>query len=150
MEWIRLEPSFKAISFTGVFQPELKRWCDEQLVLIHSRCVEGGGGCLLWTGAATGKGKDNRYGVKAVTNIELGLKNKSISVHRLVYLFKHYDTRILHSKENKLEVSHLCHTTLCANSDHLTLETRSINAERRTCNLMRHCTKAHVPFCLFQ
>ena len=101
----------------------------------------------MWTGAATGTNK-NKYGKKTVTKLELGLKNKSMSVHRLVYMYTHYDTRILHAKENNLEVSHLCHNSLCANSEHLTLEPHSDNAERRTCNLMHHCSKAHTPFCL--
>lgn len=133
--------------FFGILQQNLRYWCDQQLQSIHQRCVLAPGDCLLWTGG-TSTANPNKYGRKMVNIPMLGIKRKVMYTHRLVYMCHNYDIGIL-DKNNPLEVSHLCHNTLCACPYHLVLETHERNAERITCRMMGECTKGHSPECIF-
>ena len=125
----------------------LKHWCDLELTSVHQKCILSSGGCLIWSGGKSTP-KPNQYGRKRVKIPILDIASKVMYVHRIVYMCHNYDMRIL-DKNLGLEVSHLCHNSLCARPTHLVLETHEQNSERLSCKLMGHCTKNHSPECIF-
>ena len=111
-------------------------------------------GCLLWTGARWSNGQ---YGVmRNPLRHQHGAGNQParIGVHRLVFmlhnraLYPDYQLPPATPQGDDLHVSHLCHTPLCINPQHLVLEPRSTNSERQTCNLQGICMGIHAPLCL--
>ena len=101
--------------------------------------------CHLWLGARTGNGL---YGRKSVTFPDGS--NKLMRVSRVVYMIKHQSLIIpvVNEQGHILEMSHLCHTSLCVNPDHLVLEKKITNSERKHCRNQGCCTKKHQPFCI--
>ena len=109
--------------------------------------------CVIWCGA---KWHNGAYGV--ITNpfyhVDRPYIPKRIGVHRLSYIIRHreqYPDGILPSVDDegrKLNVSHLCHNSLCVNPDHLTMETQAINNDRKSCKCSGRCLRTHNPFCL--
>lgn len=77
--------------------------------------------CCLWQGA---KDKDG-YGI---ARIHFRGKRIKVRVHRLAYYLYHN----LPSMAGK-HVSHVCHTKLCFQMSHLSLESSSINNRRKVC-----------------
>ena len=108
--------------------------------------------CLLWNGATY----DNKYG-KIRNPLRRHFENQPqfLRAHRLVYLFNHLDDfqdrRLPHrdAHGNRLDVSHLCHNTLCIRSNHLVLEKQSTNNSRTTCRVENNCNRTHLPHCVF-
>lgn len=114
--------------------------------------------CLLWQGAKWGK---SSYGKLAVT-LPGSSRRVYFRLHRLVYMLyhnfnplhagnEHFHKFSLPSHDengNIMDVSHLCHTPLCTNPDHLILELHSTNMECIHCKNQGSCTHQHSPHCL--
>ena len=107
--------------------------------------------CLIWCGATTAS-NNATYGQKRLTVPHLDIKSKVFYIHRLAYMLKFNNFDLPHGVRSAgtrpLEVSHLCHDSLCANPDHLVLEPHEANAERISCRLMQHCVGTHKPACI--
>ena len=101
--------------------------------------------CNIWQGATTSDGK---YGRKRVTFPDGN--SKLMRVSRVVYLIKYKTFNIPDSDEsgNPVEMSHLCHNSLCVNPDHLVLESKTSNLERKHCHSQNNCTETHFPHCI--
>ena len=58
-----------------------------------------------------------------------------MGVSRVMYMRKQKMMEILRvdQHDNILEVSHLCHQTLCVKPDHVVLESKALNNERKHC-----------------
>ena len=74
-----------------------------------------------------------------------GQPRMTFYAHRLVYQLQNQ----LLSLPIHLEVSHLCHNTKCVRIDHLNLETKEVNDDRRHCKNQGVCTRDHLPHCIF-
>ena len=74
------------------------------------------------------------------------LKKTETSAHKFIYMLSKSLTFI---DSPGCEVSHLCHYSLCVNSDHLILEHKSINLGRNACKNYRKCSQQHIPHCIF-
>ena len=77
------------------------------------------------------------------------VKKSSITVSRaalLVKLIKEGEVSTLEI-DRELECSHLCHNKLCINTDHLVLESKSLNISRNICSRRRQCQGGHEPAC---
>ena len=89
------------------------------------------GKCRVWVGAKDRHG----YGRKMLT--WPNAQSAEISVHRLAYMrFKNllpHQMPRFDQNGHTLDVSHLCHNTLCIRPDHLTLEKRENNLDRKAC-----------------
>ena len=71
-------------------------------------------------------------------------------VSRVVYMIKHKMMEIsrVDQHDDILEVSHLCHQTLWIKPDHLVLESKALNNERKHCLDQGLCTENHKPVCI--
>ena len=85
-----------------------------------------------------GHGQENPQDMASLSaKIRMTIPGEQMHVHRLSYMVSkrmHFD-----DIEGK-DVSHLCHNTLCTNSDHLSLETHHINRTREICMNRNLCT----------
>lgn len=101
--------------------------------------------CDLWLGATT---SDGLYGRKQVTFPDGSRKLMRIS--RVIYMIRHKILIIptVNDAGNALEMSHLCHNSLCVNSDHINLEPKAVNLERKHCVNQDSCTQNHNPYCI--
>ena len=125
----------------------------EILARIDKKCdnVSGRHGCVLWKGATY----DGLYGkMRNPLSKYLG-QPTYMRVHRLVYLLHHIkdfdDLTIGHVDKNGeiIEVSHICHNSLCVNIAHLSLETHQTNISRRACVADGICrSHGDAPACL--
>ena len=100
--------------------------------LTENSVLSENGECTLWTRAR----KPSGYGIIKCKNPNDN-SWRTMHVHRLSYMVSkrmHFD-----DIEGK-DVSHLCHNTLCTNSDHLSLETHHINRTREICMNRNLCT----------
>lgn len=102
-------------------------------------------GCNLWIGARTSNGL---YGRKQVTFPDGNRKLMRIS--RVVQMVKGHMLYVpaVNDEGHIIEMSHLCHNSLCVNPDHLILELRNTNAERKLCKNQGFCTENHNPLCI--
>ena len=57
--------------------------------------------------------------------------------------FKTLNVPTVYSFEEQLDISRLCHTKLCINLLHLTLEKQSVNMSRNKCRKVGVCTMVH-------
>lgn len=81
--------------------------------------------CIQWTG------KLDKWGYGTVQlRMPDGTRRHS-TAHRAAYMLKIKCINI--NKHDNLEVSHLCHHTSCVNPEHLVLEPRKVNLERKMC-----------------
>ena len=89
------------------------------------------------------------YGKKNVTWPD-GSKTV-FKVRRLAFMVhsKILDVPTVDSFGEQLGNSHLCHTKMCINPLHLTLEKHSVNISRTHCQKARVCTMGHEPACIF-
>ena len=104
--------------------------------LLTNRSIVDAHGCRLWTGG-THYCRRTRYGI--VRAKLPGWKvSKPTGVHLLAYFISTKTCDI----PKGLNVSHLCHNSLCINTLHLSLEPVAINRMRQTClgTIPRHCT----------
>ena len=81
------------------------------------------GQCLLWSGTT----KKSGYGV---INFKCPLsgKWKSMNVHRFTFMIFSATLDI-----GTMDISHLCHNTLCIQSCHLSMEPHTVNCDRVRC-----------------
>lgn len=101
--------------------------------------------CRLWTGSVK-PGKQPPYGI---IHIKIDDKWTTIAVHRLAYALNH--NLKLSDMERTLDVSHLCHNSLCTNADHLSYEPHYINNNRITCKGRGHCLgHDNYPLCMIR
>ena len=107
--------------------------------------VNGGGGCILWSGSSDGHG----YGRKTVTCCTTG-KQKVELAHRVAYMLHKKVTELPRTNDagDLMDVSHLCHEKLCINPDHLVFERHSENMSRDACFRLGSCTTKHSPSCI--
>ena len=91
------------------------------------------GRCWLWTGGTSGQGS-SCYGMMQVQYPGMSSKRPT-RVHRVSYMVKVSSFTL----PRHLEVSHLCHTNLCCNPDHLVLESKSTNNQRNLCQIAGRC-----------
>lgn len=103
-------------------------------------------GCLVWCGGRNWRG--GRYGTMHVPEI---LRRQlvpgtpeSMLVHRLALLCH---LGVAQFREC-LDVSHLCHNSLCCNPAHLVQEDRLVNTQRKICHGTRWCLGSHSPQCI--
>ena len=101
--------------------------------------------CVMWQGATTSNGLYGRKKVKFPDG-----NTKLMRVSRVIYMIKHKSLTIPTENDagQSLEMSHLCHHTLCVSPDHLLLEPQSTNNERKHCYNQNICTKSHLPHCI--
>lgn len=103
--------------------------------IILGKCMPGtNGSCLIWTGAVS----SNTYGA---ISYKLFGKWHRTTVHRLAFML--FNERIDIGRQ--LDVSHLCHNSLCVFKDHLTVEPHCINSSRIKC-LNRNVCLGHWPY----
>ena len=136
--------------FFCTFQLTFSQWCSQELAKIHEKCVENEKGCLLWSGGATFS-KKAKYGQKRFSVPQLGIKSRVFYVHRLVYMLETENFNIPGGNSRgsgPLEISHLCHNSLCARPDHLVAESHAVNAERVSCRATPCCVGTHEPACI--
>lgn len=108
-------------------------------------------GCVEWQGARTGDG----YGRLCVPwEVEEGgevkIKRSQERVSRMIYLTQNNLNLKNDLPRPPMEMSHLCHTRLCMLPDHLVVEPKAINLERRHCVNQGICMKSHegYPHCI--
>ena len=127
-------------------------WYQGVLDRLLARClVDEVTGCMFWQGALW---SGSRYGM--CWHKPPGQQRKRWRVHRLVYalhlaLENNSPDLTLPTHNNHqepIEISHLCHSPLCLNINHLTLETHSTNMDRELCRHQGFCTANHQPPCL--
>ena len=99
--------------------------------------------CYMWVGAK----ELNKYGRIRVTWPD-GSKCTE-RAHRVAYMTEHKVFKEEICQGKRQEVSHLCHNSLCVNTDHLCLESHETNMERTLCKSRGQCSALHEPFCLF-
>lgn len=122
---------------------------DQLRAKIISRCTRNSKAphCLLWTGAFDKKG----YGILSVVWPD-GIR-RHMRVHRAAFMAYHHllPGQMAHKTltGQQLDVSHRCHTPICVESTHLTLEQHAVNNDRKVCNRQGSCSEGHVPHCLF-
>ena len=128
---------------------EIEQICTKLITKIRQAAgdPEGPYGCLMWTRARQPAHADVQYG--RMRNPFPGPPGYS-SAHRLLYMAHHRRPQLEKSNENGavMDVSHICHKSLCVNIDHLVFETHEINLERRHCVQQGLCTRSHKPYCL--
>ena len=124
---------------------DINEFFDNLMIRIRARCEKSGNsqGCELWTGGKTGG-----YGRMRVRYPDGTCRIEYVS--RLIYKCQIRSTCTPHAddKGNPLDVSHLCHNSLCVVAHHLVLETHDINMERVHCNNQQLCTGNHMPNCI--
>ena len=101
-------------------------------------------GCVLWQGGRTrdGYGKLSvPWEVKEGGHMKIHRKEERVS--RMMHLIMYNLNRKCDLPPQTWEMSHLCHTRLCVLPDHLILEPKAINQERRHCVQQQLCTKSH-------
>lgn len=89
-------------------------------------------GCWNWIGAVFRKPYGN-YGQLRVG----GRNGKSKKAHRISY--QHF----VGTFDERLELDHLCHNTLCVNPQHLEPVTHAENMQRRKDSRLTHCRHGH-------
>ena len=116
---------------------------EEKLIIIKKN------GCHIWNGAVNGRSFDDgrrRYGVVNLTH-PVTKKRTCFNAH-VFSLFLH--NGMLPDRTLKIDISHLCHETLCVNPQHLNQEPHEVNVKRRLCVSKKTCsTHAPYPDCLY-
>lgn len=105
-----------------------RAWIEQTLAKIRENCLVTETGCQVWQKASSGKGAGPKYGMSKV-KFPWGMRAKAIRVHRLMYMLANSNFDLT----SQLDVSHLCHNSLCVNEDHLSLEPHTVNNSRRHC-----------------
>ena len=78
----------------------------------------------------------------------LCLKITSISLLSNIEQFPDYRLPQTDKNDDRLDVSQLCHNTLCIKLDHLVLEKHIVNKSRKVCKHLGTCNHTHEPACL--
>ena len=98
--------------------------------------------CWLWTGPRVGR-RDCLYG-HARFRFPGDASASRFYVHRAAYMVEH-DLLELPDTITGVQMSHLCHSTLCCNPAHLSLEPQHVNNSRNNCKQEGSC-KHHPGF----
>ena len=109
--------------------------------------------CFIWTGATKSNGKEPNYVYGISRNVFYtkpgGDRPKMIKTHRLVYMCSLEKTFLKNEGDDEqIDVSHLCHRSLCVNPGHLALEPHSTNNSRAFCQKTKIYSKMHQPHCI--
>ena len=102
--------------------------------------------CLLWTGASDKKG----YGVVSV--VWPDAKRRHMRVHKAAFLAYNQllPEQVMHVPSAQKDVSHLCHSPMCVEFEHLNLEDHAVNNGRKVCHTQGFCSGHHQhPNCIF-
>lgn len=93
-------------------------------------------GCRLWTGC-TKTSRGLCYGMIRLKYPGPNSYSRVYHVHRAIYMLEHEEYDI----PRNLDVSHLCHNSLCCTIGHLSLEPREVNNDRKRCKsvIPAHC-----------
>ena len=96
--------------------------------------------CHIWCGATSGYRR--KYGRASICTQG---KPFLISTHVLALFLEKAQV-----PDKGEDVSHLCHRTLCINTEHLKVEPHQINTQRRICKKRRKCCgHGSNPDCIF-
>lgn len=125
-----------------------EEWILDKMEEIESESMyyENRKDCIYWLGYKQTTKRHNSvvYGYKC---IKFPGENKcsKLTVHRLRYIL-----HIGHKpSDSMMDVSHICHCSLCVNLDHLSLEPKSVNKSRTKCVNNGICSKhAGFPDCI--
>ena len=137
----------------------LKKATDQSIERIKSQIkeyydfgeiIEVENGCHRWSGKSS---EDYICKHFKLINKETHLEeNSKIGIHRVICFLKYKETPI----KGKTDCSHICHRSWCLNPDHLSLELRLVNNQRKACNKKKECSGKHVcelgnnlPNCIF-
>jgi len=90
-------------------------------------------GCRIWRGCKS-KHHNGHYGVIKV-KLPTG-RIRLLKVHRALYMFEND----IYDLTTQLDVSHLCHNSLCCTVSHLSLEPRAVNNGRKSCKSVKICS----------
>ena len=101
-------------------------------ILINSEEAENGT-CIIWTGATQ---RRNNYVLGMINVTYPNAKRTKMNVARLAKILQLKSTDLA----KNLDASHLCHNALCVNTDHIVLEPREINNQRKICVAAHQCT----------
>ena len=106
------------------------------------------GECKIWSGKA--RGVFRFYGRVCLSYPGPGQpKSVQTSVSRAVYVLDKQKPELLRNPEAG-DVSHRCDNPLCINPDHLPLESRVANSQRRTCHSDSTCLGCIPPCIIIQ
>ena len=122
---------------------DLDTWCTYVITKLNDQSAPGPRGCRLWLG---GPHNTDKYPYGSIT-IKFPLpdnNSKHVRVHRLALMAHNHTTNL----DNALECSHLCGTPRCVNAQHLVLESKETNNERKTCHKNKKCLGTHLPECI--
>ena len=115
-------------------QHELQCWYDRiKHTIMKKTKVKASTGCLIWGGCKK-KIKNTSYGVISF-QIPGSRKRTMKNVHRVAYMAHTGDLNL----PRECDVSHLCQNSLCVCPQHLSLEPRSINNQRKLCKRSKQC-----------
>ena len=138
---------FPVLSLRDLIMADLNSFFEKLTQQLHSNTSVNYNDkhCDLWLGARTSNGL---YGRKQVTFPD-GAR-KIMRVSRVIFMIQHRSLVIPQFNEEGevLEMSHLCHNTLCVNPEHLVLETKALNCDRKHCKDQGLCTGIHRPLCI--
>ena len=114
-----------------VMEPEISRFFNEVRNILETpenlNFLMNTHGCVIWTGPNLNK-SGVEYGYKYVKLPNQNKKSRQYT-HRLAYMFKIGNFRL----PRGLDVSHICHNSLCVNPAHLSSEPHHINNNRIQC-----------------
>lgn len=94
-------------------------------VFENSTVSQENGLCRIWTGSLT---KNRKYGLISFKD-PVDLKWKKKHAHRLAVVVFLKDLNL----KSDADCSHLCHNSLCVNTDHISVEPHYINNNRQYC-----------------
>lgn len=121
-------------------------------LMLKTTGPQGVHGCVLWTGAKSDAKAKVIYGRVVNPFPDTGVKR--IFAHKAIFYLNEGHSPAVGEGEidgetgSVYEISHLCHTPLCVNINHLVREPHAVNLERIHCKQQGHCTRAHMPPCL--
>ena len=111
---------------------DLFAYCEKKLKAMSD--LDCNGQCLKWTGCVNKQG----YGQFRYRDPRSeGYKTRS--AHRVTMMVKLKDFDL----DPSIQASHLCHNSLCINTDHISLESNKVNNLRKLCVLCCRCN-GHV------
>ena len=111
-------------------------------VLTNSCNLADNGQCQIWGGGKEFR-RDYCIGFTNVTFPDG--RCQKINVARLAKIINLKNLEI----SPYLDASHICHNSLCTNPDHINLEKRAVNNERKICVSTNHCIHhGNHPDCL--
>lgn len=87
--------------------------------------------CLIWKGSLD---KQRKYGTVHYRD-PVDYKWKHRKAHRVVLMLRDKTLQIPRDKD----ASHLCHNSSCVNVNHMNLEPRGVNNQRKSCDVEGIC-----------